>query len=106
MKKYFNRLFYLYPRLSICIVGISFILLHAVFTFCSKKKCPPFSNKYFDNWFPYHAGELIRFKNSTGSDNTITFQQIFKSQGYESGGYNSRACMAGCEITSSPDNNN
>ena len=94
MNKKISSFFEKHPRLSIVLTAVFFVLVHGIFSFCSKIKCPGFSNKEFDLWFPYTKGQQQIFESSAGRD-TITIAYVTKDPGYTTNsGYGGRTCAA------------
>ena len=64
-----------------------FILLQVVS--CSKSggtvfyDCPAFADPVYDQWFPYLQGQIIRFKNAGGLENSITIDRMDKTPDYK-----------------------
>jgi hypothetical protein len=76
----FSRIKIIYI-ISLCMIFPGF--------FCSKKggtvfyDCPAFRDSLYDQWFPYVKSQVLRFRNSTGIENTINLERVDKTPDYK-----------------------
>ena len=79
MRRKIHSFFKKHPALSLCFSVTFFIGIEGLFSFCSKTKCPAFSDAYFDKWFPYTQGQSIYFTSSLSRKDTIAITHTNKS---------------------------
>lgn len=75
-----------FSRSILAIIGILIVFQH---TSCFKSggttfyDCPAFADPLYDEWFPYLKGQIIRYKNAAGFENTITIEMMEKTPTYK-----------------------
>lgn len=100
MRKRLSAFFARHPAATYAGLIALFVGIELLFSFCSKKSCPAFSDDNFDTWFPYTKGQRLFFRSSMNHSDTITIWEIVRSEGYETGGFESRAS---CDMNASID---
>src|SRR6476646_12235765 len=91
MKIKTTAIFKKFPVSSATAVVLIFIAIEALFSFCTTITCPPFSDVYFDRWFPYKQNQSVYFLSSRGNKDTIQIDRVNRS-----GPYTSSGSWAGC----------
>ena len=89
--------------LSIALLCLLFIFLQASFSFCSKKKCPAFSDKEFNAWFPYTQNETVYYKTINNDEDSINNFSVYKSSAAaSSSGFNAPQCEISASVQGFP----
>lgn len=104
MKDSITQFFRRHPLLSTGITILIFVFVQAIFSFCSKKTCPAFESKPFNNWFPYAKGQTLLFISNKGNQDTLKIVTRYSSAAYMYGGIYSRPreCRPDGRIVSQP----
>jgi hypothetical protein len=101
MKRRINTLFRRYPAASLASVLVFFISIESLFSFCTPIECPAFSDQNFDAWFPYREKQNLYFISSNNERDTISIDEIFKSQ-HEKAGFYAPSCTMRATMQSVP----
>lgn len=103
MKRKADAFFRKYPTLSTLATAAVFIVVQALFSFCSKVHCPAFSDALYDSWLPYHQNQLLVFADSSGQTDSITISQADQSEAYTtSAGFGGQRCDISARLQSTP----
>jgi hypothetical protein len=87
MKQRFRSFFKKHPTANLIGLSVLFVLIEALYSFCSvdktpeedSKLCPAFSDANFDAWFPYSHNQKLFFTSSLGAKDTLTIGTVEKS---------------------------